>query len=202
MWSRPRDCAAVEVHEAISTRRMTRAFERTPIEPATLGRVLDAARAAPSAGNTQALDLLVIDDPERYWTVTFADAEKRRAFRWQRLFDAPVLVVPYVEPAAYDRRYAEADKVTRTSWPVPYWFVDGGMAVQNLLLAAHAHHLGALFFGQFEHEAAVRRTFGVPDDRRALGTVALGHRTAAQQPGRSHGRPRRAADETVHRGHW
>jgi nitroreductase len=181
---------------------MTRAFERTPVEPGALDRVLVATRKAPSAGNTDALDLLVIDEPERYWAVTFAAAERRARFRWQGLFAAPILVVPYVEPAAYDRRYAEPDKGGRTSWPVPYWWVDGGMAVQHLLLAAGAEGLGALFFGQFEHEDAIREAFGVPEDRRALGTVALGHPSPDQQRGRSSSRTRRTADETVHRGHW
>jgi hypothetical protein len=43
--------------------------------------------------------------------------------------------------------------------------------------------------------------FGVPDDRLALATVALGHPTQ-DEPGQSSTRPRRPLHDVVHRGHW
>src|SRR4051794_13398036 len=100
---------------------MVRAFERRPIDDQVLDRVLNAARRVPSAGNSQGLDLLVIDDPEQYWSMTFAG--DRSTFRWQGLFDAPVLVVPIVDPAAYARRYAEADKAATGLGAVDAWTV-------------------------------------------------------------------------------
>lgn len=186
---------------------MIRSFRPTPVDDALLAELLDLGRRAPSAGNTQPWELLVLTgrDVDRYWDLTLAVG--REGFRWQGLLVAPVLVVPYVRPAAYVERYAEADKAAtglgagEGAWPVPYWWVDGGAAVENLLLAATAAGLGACFFGQFDHEVAVRRAFGVPDDRRALGTVALGH-PAPDEPGRSAGRPRPGLDDVVHRGHW
>jgi nitroreductase len=194
----------VELQQAIRRRRMVRAFERRSIDDEVLDRVLDAARRTPSAGNSQGLDLLVIDDPERYWAMTFPG--DRSTFRWQGLFDAPVLVVPIVDPDAYARRYAEADKAATglghvDAWSVPYWWIDGGMAVQNLLLAAVDEGLGALLFGIFEHEPAVLAAFGVPPGRRALGVIALGH-PAPDEPGRSASRPRRGLAEVTHRGRW
>src|SRR3546814_6677666 len=70
------------------------------------------------------------------------DADARSRFRWQGLLHAPVLIVPYVRPEDYADRYAEVDKAATglgtgvDVWPVPYWWVDGGAVVQNLLLAA------------------------------------------------------------------
>lgn len=193
----------------VRRRRMVRAFQARAVAPEVLDRVLDAARRAPSAGSTQGLDLLVLEGPEatgRYWDLTFSDPAARAGFRWQGLFDAPVLVVPVVDPEAYARRYAEADKARAGlgsvgAWSVPYWWVDGGAAVQNLLLAAVDEGLGALLFGLFDHEPAVLAAHGVPAGRRALGTVALGH-PAPDGPGRSAGRPRRPLVEVVHRGRW
>lgn len=185
---------------------MVRAFERRPIDDDVLDRVLDAARRVPSAGNSQGLDLLVLDDPERYWAMTFPSPAARARFRWQALFDAPVLVVPIVDPETYARRYAEPDKAATglgdvDAWSVPYWWVDGGMAVQNLLLAAVDEGLGALLFGIFEHEPAVLAAFGVPDGRRAVGVIAIGH-PAPDEPGASALRPRRGLAEMTHRGRW
>ena len=191
----------------VRSRRMVRSFSRDPVDDDLLVELLDLARRAPSAGNSQPWELLVLERTQtaRYWEVTLG--ERRAGFRWQGLLDAPVLVVPYVRPAAYVERYAEGDKAATglgrgaDAWPVPYWWVDGGAAVENLLLAATAAGLGACFFGQFDHEADVRTAFGVPEDRRALGTVALGH-PAPDEPGRSATRPRPALDTIVHRGRW
>jgi nitroreductase len=185
---------------------MVRNFTAEAVDEAVLARVLDAARRAPAAGNTQALDLVVLTGAEetaRYWSITRPDPS---GFRWPGLLAAPVLVIPVVSAAAYAERYAEDDKRAAglgavDAWPVPYWWVDGGMAVENLLLAGVAEGLGACFFGQFGHEPAVLAALGVPEGRRALGTVALGH-PADDEPGRSAGRPRRAATDVVHRGRW
>lgn len=188
---------------------MIRAYDTRPVAGDVLDRVLDTARRGPSAGNSQPVDLLVLTaaaDRARFWDLSFPVPEARARFRWQRLFDAPVVVVPLVEPDAYARRYAQPDKAGTglddlDAWPAPYWWIDGGAAVENLLLAVVAEGLGALLFGLFAHEAEILRAFGVPDRRRALGAVALGH-PAPDEPGRSSTLRRRSLDETVHRGGW
>lgn len=184
---------------------MVRAYEDRAVPDDVLDRVLDAARRAPSAGNSQGVDLVVLTGPEvaRYWSITLASPDE---FRWRGLLTAPVLVLPLVSAARYTDRYSERDKAAHglgdeSAWPVPYWWVDGGMAVENLLLAVVAEGLGACFFGLFDHEAEVLAWLGVPDDRRALGTVSLGY-PAPDEPGLSASRPRRPFDEVVHRGRW
>jgi nitroreductase len=198
----------VELAEVLRRRRMVRNFTDEGVDDASLQRILDAARRAPSAGNTQAIDLLVLvgTDTARYWDTTLP-MPRRARFRWPGLLRAPVLVIPCVEPSAYVERYAEGDKAATglggglDRWPVPYWHVDAGMAAMAMLLAAVDEHLGALFFGLFEHEDAVRAEFGVPDTHQPIGTVAIGH-PAPDEPGRSASRPRRDPDEVIHRGHW
>lgn len=188
---------------------MHRSFTDDPVDPALIDTLLDRARRAPSAGHTQGTDFVVLEGPEqtaRYWDLTLPP-ERRARFRWPGLVAAPVLVVVVASPAAYVARYREADK-SRTGlgegadrWPVPYWYVDAGMAVQNLLLGIVDEGLGACFFGLFDHAPAVLTELGVPADRVGVGTVAIGHR-APGEPGRSAGRPRRALEEVVHRGTW
>jgi nitroreductase len=188
---------------------MVRAYDGRPVDPAVLDRVLDAATKAPSAGNSQGLHLVVlmgVDETARYWDVALPAGPAREGFRWQGLLAAPVLVLPVVDPRAYAARYAEPDKAATglgsvQAWAVPFWFVDGGMAVHAMLLAAVDAGLGALFFGLFDRERTVLDALGVPADRRGLGVVALGH-PAPDRPGRSAARPRRPLGEVVHRGGW
>jgi nitroreductase len=188
---------------------MVRSFTAEPVDGAVLDAVLDLARRAPSAGNSQGTDLLVLDQPEttaRYWDVTLPPPRRDR-FAWPGLLTAPVLVVVWVSPAAYVARYAEPDKATTGlgaaagAWPVPYWFIDGGMVVDQLLLALTDAGLGACFFGLFEHEPALQAAFGVPEPWRGIGTIAVGH-PAPDRPSPSAGRPRRPLPDVVHRGSW
>jgi nitroreductase len=199
----------VQVADALRRRRMVRNFTDEPVAGAALDRIVAAGRHAPSAGHTQALDLLVLagaEETRRYWDVTLPES-RRASFGWPGLLRAPVLVLPYVRPAGYAERYAEPDKEATglgagpERWPVPYWHVDAGMSVMAMLLAVVDEGLGALFFGQFEQAPAVRDAFGVPPDREAIGTIALGH-PAPDTPGRSAARPHRPATDMVHRGTW
>ncbi len=85
---------------------------------------------------------------------------------------------------------------------MPYWFVDGGLAVMVMLLAAADAGLGACFLGNFRGEVALRGALGVPDDRRYLGAVLMGQPGGADPPSRSLVRPRRQPLDVVRRGRW
>lgn len=188
---------------------MVRSFTADPVEPSLIDDLCDLARRAPSAGNSQGTAFLVLDQPAttgRYWDLTLPEA-RRRTFRWPGLLGAPVLVVVAVRPATYLDRYGEPDKAATglggdpSAWPVPYWWVDAGAAIEHLLLGAVDVGLAACLFGLFEHEPAVAAAFGVPDGWRLVASIALGY-PQADEPGRSANRPRGGIDEVVHRGTW
>ena len=199
----------MEFEQVVRGRRMVRSFQPDPVAPALVEEICDLARRAPTAGNTAGVEFLVLEGESTadYWDVTLPP-ERRDGFAWPGLLAAPVLVVVWVDPAAYLRRYREPDKAhtglgaAEEAWPVPYWFVDGGAAVMAMLLAAQDRGLGAAFFGMFDHEEPVRRRFGVPTDRRGVGTVAVGHPAADDRPSRSAGRARPDVSDIVHRTRW
>jgi nitroreductase len=170
----------VDVDTAVRTRRTRRTFDPTrPVDRETLRQLLDLALRAPSAGQSQGREFLVLDDPDgraRFWSVT-ADDPDDAWFR--RLQTAPALIVCWADREAYLDRYAERDKGwtdrAESRWPVPYWDVDTGMSAMILLLAAQARELGACFFGvPGERWDALRAAFAVPSRLRPVGVVALG----------------------------
>ena len=202
--------SGVTLEEALARRRSCRSYDGQPVPAAVLDNVLAAALRGPSAGNTWALDLVVLDTPDAvagYWDVTLPP-RRRESFPWPGLLRAPVLILPVVDADAYVRRYGEPDKAhaglgeAADDWPVPYWWVDSGAAIMSMLLAATAAGLGSLLFGVFGHEDDVRRHLAVPDDRRIVGAVALGWADTAQRPSLSAGRRRPSVDEITHRGRW
>ena len=199
----------MELREIVRRRRMCRSFSTEPVPPELLGRVLDDARRAPSAGNTQACEFLVLegDQTAAYWDITLP-SERRGSFAWPGLLRAPVLVLPVTGPDPYVARYREPDKAHTPlgggpdRWPVPYWDVDAGFTVMQMLLTAVDVGLGACFLGVFDDEAAVCGALGIPSGRRPVGVVARGWPDGGDRPSRSTSRARRRLPEVVHRGRW
>ena len=205
----------MEFEHVVRARRMVRSFSDRPIPPAVLDGVLGAAARAPSAGFTQAVDLLVLegaDEVGAFFSATSEPSFLEEPGAMAGLLRAPVVVLPLTEAGAYARRYGEPDKATSGlagrplgDWEVPYWLVDASFATMLLLLAATDAGLGALFFrlhvdpGPFLEPPWRARTA-----RMAIGAVALGH-LADDDPGPAGSparRRRRDATEVVHRGRW
>ena len=188
---------------------MVRSFTDQPIDAEVLNRICELAVRVPAAGNTQGLDLVVLEGAEtdRYWNASLT-AESREKFPWPGLLAAPVLLIPVSDPDAYVERYSEVDKAHsglgegQEAWPVPYWYVDSAFSAMVALLAAVDQGLGAVFFGQFDHESAIKQALGIPAERRPVGTIAIGHPTAEQRASQSSTRQRRPLKETLHRGAW
>lgn len=191
---------------------MVRRFDPDrPVPREALDRLLYAAQRAPSAGFSQGWDFLVLTgarDRDAFWEATREDGP---ADAWLRgVSAAPVLVLCLSDPDTYLDRYAEPDKDWEdrdpARWPVPYWDVDTGMAAMLLLLAAVDDGLGALFFGvPPARHARVREVYGIPENRRLVGVVAVGHEltdATGKPPGSSARRGRRPAAEVVHWGRY
>ena len=198
------------VSDALGDRRSCRSFTPESLDAGLLDDLVDAARRTPTAGNCQGVEFLVLEgaDAAAYWETTLS-AGRRAAFPWPGLLVAPAIVVPFGIPSRYLARYAETDKAATglgdasEAWSVPYWLTDAAFAALALQLLVVEVGLGCCFFGLFEHEDAVRRRFGVPDEARAVGAIAVGHpEPSGARSSRSTTRGRRPLDEVLHRGSW
>ncbi len=203
----------MELADVVRRRRMVRSFSGDPVPAELLDRLLDLACRAPSAGNTGGWDAVVLAGPDEiapFWDATTTPDWRRRSRRWPGLSRAPVVVALFVDPEAYRARYAEPDKrgpgraarPIEGEWPVPYWFVDGGLALMTMLLAAADADLGACFLGNFRGEEPLRAALGVPENRHYVGAVLLGPAGGDDPPSPSLARGRRRTADVVHRGRW
>jgi nitroreductase len=198
----------MEFQDVVRKRRMVRSFLRRALPHEAVERLVSNALRAPSAGFSQGWGFLVLEgaeQTERYWQAV--GPGDRPSFKWQDLFNAPLLIVCLSNKAAYLERYAEPDKgqVDRSeaNWPAPYWDIDTGMAAMLLLLTAVDAGLGALFFGvPPEKIEQLRSTFGIPPELRPIGTVAVGYAQADDPPSPSLTRGHRPIEEVIHRGQW
>ncbi|GAA2111456.1 hypothetical protein GCM10009841_34280 [Microlunatus panaciterrae] len=199
----------MELAEVVRRRRMVRAYDPSrPVPADDVEWVLRSALRAPSAGFTQGVSLLVLDAHDQrstFWAATSDPAGDNSWLRGMRT--APVLILIWTSPDAYLDRYAEPDKGWTDRdpqrWSAPYWFVDAGMTGMAMLLAAVDRGLGCCFFGiPPARIAAVRAAFGVPVPQLSVGVVSLGYPAPGGSRGSARRRPRKPADELLHRGHW
>ncbi len=143
--------------EAIRTRRSVRRYAHTPVSDAALTDCLRAAMSAPSAGNQQPWEFVVIRDRAIREVIPtfhpFADMVPQAA--------AAVLVCGNLRR----ERYAG------------YWVQDCAAATENLLLAAHASGLGAVWVGVYPNQDRVARfqsLLGLPAEVVPFALVPLG----------------------------
>ncbi|MCQ1534629.1 nitroreductase family protein [Methanosarcina sp. KYL-1] len=149
--------------EAIHTRRSIRKYTDRPVPWELVKELLRAAMCAPSAVNAQPWVFVVIDD--------------------RKLLDEIPTYSPY---AGMCREAPLAIMVCgdTTQEKAPgFWVQDCSAATQNLLLAAHAVGLGAVWTGIYPMEDRVegfRKAFGLPEHVIPLGLVPIGY--PAQSP--------------------
>ena len=184
----------MEFQTVVDHRRMVRKYEvskRVPVEMVEV--ILSNALRAPSAGFTQGWGFLVLDDPNDIVKFREAATPATEKDSWYAAtFDAPLVIIPCSNQAAYFDRYAQPDKgMTDRSdawWPAPYWDIDAGFASLLMLLTAVDRGLGARFLA-FPRKRSCRWAnllypSGVPppwrDNRRLPGRAAPGPESTAQ----------------------
>lgn len=172
----------MEFGEVLSRRKMTRRFMEEPVPAEAVERIIAAARRAPAAGGTEGRSFRVVTDPGLRREIALRAGEPdyvRRGFEpW--LSRAPAHIVPCVSPAAYLERYRRPDKQSsalaglgESDWPVPYWWVDVGAALANLLLAAVNEGLAAGFLGAHAIPG-LADLLRLPPDCRPIGVATIG----------------------------
>tara|TARA_B100000902_G_scaffold152703_1_gene149246 strand:- start:3637 stop:4206 length:570 start_codon:yes stop_codon:yes gene_type:complete len=188
----------------MTQRRMVRNFTKKPLLPDQARSFINLARLSPRAGNSEGIrySLLENENVESYWKITL-DQNAKESFPWPGLLNAPTLVIVWVNPNTYLERYSEDDKKKtglgedEKNWTTPYWWVDGGMAAMSILIAAEADNLGSLFFGIFNHEDALKTEYSIPEEYKAIGTIAIGHPAEHQRASKSTLRGRATLDELI-----
>jgi nitroreductase len=201
----------MELQEVIRMRRMVHRFDRRrSIPPELLEQILESALHAPSAGFSQGVALVVLDQPdqlESFWRKTVPPRQSEH-LEEQLAIGPPVVVLALANKQIYLNRYSEPDKAEAKmqkakDWPAPYWDIDCGMSVMLMLLTAVDLGLGGWFFGISHGEGELMNDLGVPADYKPIGAIGLGYKAADDvKAGSSVTRRRRTRAEIEHRGRW
>lgn len=133
----------LDVFEAIKERRSVRSFLERVVSRSDLIEIIESGMSAPSAGNMQSWEFVIVRDPIR------KRALGRASFHQEFIAKAPVVIVvlanQFRSASVYGARGAQL-----------YAIQDTSAAVENMLLAAHGMSLGACWVEAFNEDAASR----------------------------------------------
>ncbi|MHB8927697.1 MAG: nitroreductase family protein [Bacillota bacterium] len=162
------------VLEVIRRRRSIRAYLDRQVPEEALEAVLEAARWAPSAVNSQPWQFVVVTDPDRRRLL--GEIARFYFLRYRHVGSAPAIIAVLGRPTA-NRWYQ----------------IDCALAAANIMLAAESLGLGTCYVGGFSVPAA-RRILGVSPALDVVGLITLGYPAERPEPP-----PRLGLDEFVHR---
>jgi nitroreductase len=161
----------MELLEAIKTRRSTRNYKKQTIPQNAIETIIDAARNAPSAGNIQPWEFVIIKNP------TTKKKLAEAALNQNHVEEAPVVIVVCADEKRSSMGYGNRGRTL-------YCLQDTAAATQNILLAAHSLGLGTCWVGAFNEEE-VKEILKAPEGIRPVAMIPLGYpNEIARQRGR------------------
>lgn len=139
--------------EIIKERRSVRSYTNQDVSPELVELLLRAAMAAPSGNDVRPWEFIVVRDRGLREKIA-------QTHRWARMAkDAPVVIVVCGDESSV------------------HWISDTSAATENLLLAASANGLGAVWVGIYpttSYEDYLRGVLGIPKNRRILCIIPIG----------------------------
>ncbi len=176
--------------EAIRNRRSIRQLKSDKIDDATLEKVLEAGRWAPSWGNTQCWRFIVVTDqdvkaqlnatrPVRPPPATASATAPPPPPPSHPVIDAPVVIAVCAE---LNKAGVRPDGTPATDKGATWYMYDTALATQNLCLAAHALGLGTVIIGGGFDARKASDILKVPQGFAVVVLLPLGY---PAQPGRT-----------------
>ncbi len=145
----------MEYMDLVRKRRSIRRYKPDPVLEQHLKAILEAARLAPSSGNRQCWQYVIVTDKNIINKLSEAGR------KW--ISGAPVVIVACADPEASSHKAG-----------LDYFLVDVGISFEHLILAATDLGLGTCWIGGFDEKIA-KEALGVPDGIRVVAYTPLGY---------------------------
>ena len=150
----------MDLTTCIEGRTSIRDFKPEPIDDEIVSEALRLANLAPSAGNLQARDFIVVRD------ITTKKALAEAAFHQDYVRTAPVVIVCCVN--------LERIKHYQKRGETLYGIQDSAAAIENMLLYLYSKGIGSVWIGAFDEARAVA-ALSLPKHARPVAIVPVGY---------------------------
>lgn len=160
----------MDAQTCILTRRSVRKFADTPVDRATLEKVVSLASYAPSWKNTQISRYIAIEDPATQKAVVeqFCLPGSNNP---NIITSAPVLIA---QTFVKSRCGFERDGTYTTDREEGWQYYDCGIAAQTFCLAAHDLGLGTVIMGVFDRKG-LESYLQLPEEQELMALIAVGY---------------------------
>ncbi len=169
----------MELYEGLITRRSIRKYKDNAISREAIEEIVKAGMYAPSAVNCQPWHFIIVDNRD--------------------------IINQIIEVHAYSSMLADAQFAVlvlgdeHLQHGPGYWAVDCAAATQNILLAAHAKGLGAVWLGLHPREQRkkdIAELFSLPEHIQPFSIISIGY------PDESPQIPDRFKKDRIHYNQW
>lgn len=151
----------------LRARSSVRTYSGEPLDPDEIEYILASASTAPSAGNREAWDVVVVTDEGIRMDLALAALEQ------EHIREAPAVFVVCANYVRSMSQYGERG--------ILYALQDSAIACTYMMLAAHARGLHSCWTGAFD-ENDVRDTLYLPEHVRPVALLAVGRGTPPLRP--------------------
>lgn len=144
---------------AIFKRRSIRKYKEEKISDEELTVLLRAAMSAPSAGNGQPWEFIVVRDRESLRKITEFHPHSKMLLQ----ADAAIVV---------------CGNIKRNIYPRHYWILDCSAATENILIQATDMGIGSVWLAVYpepDRVRGVKEVFSLPEEVIPLAIVSLGY---------------------------
>lgn len=180
------------VMDVILSRKSVRKYTAEPLTEAEIETLLRAGMAAPSAKNIQPWSFIVVTDKEV--------AKRLVTKSVNRMYpEAPCLIVVCGDLNTTVKPHDAPKDSPAIERQNPNWMIDCSAAAENILLAAEAMGLGAVWTACWPYEdryGVVKEVLGIPASVMPLAIIPVGHPAETPAP------KDKWRLEKIHRGRW
>ncbi len=152
------DTTNIDIHSLIQTRRSIRRFRQEEISLVTLKQICNDARFAPSPGNLQPWEFLIIHDSE-LTNKLFGHLE------WlggtPEIGKTPVAYIVLLTPKEHSKDWS--------------CLASLGACCQNILLSAWSYGIGSCWIGSVNNQSRLKKILKIPEWLNIFSIIALGY---------------------------
>ncbi len=179
-----------KVLDIIRERFSVRSYSDKPIEKEKLDLILEAARLAPSASNSQ---------PWHFYVVKNRDLIKKLAEKMPLgsslisnsfIAEAPVVIVATAGPVDLLRKVMSF--IVNRKW----YYLDLGIALEHMVLAGWELGIGSCWIGWFD-EKKIRSLLAIPNNREVVALLTLGYANEERPPFPKHRKRKEEICDTI-----
>ncbi len=168
-----------EILDVIQNRRSIRKYKSTEPDTDVIKKVLHAGSMAPSAGNSQPWEFIVVKDEfaqsisQEFYNFAkgyiptadyIPEDKKRMMLEYSKDFGGAPYHIVVTFPKVED--ISKKEQILKST----------GAAIQNILLQAKADGLGTVWIGsQLNHSAKVKEILDIAEDRNIAGIIPIGY---------------------------